>query len=225
MTTADSLTLKAKDGHVFSAYRARPAGEPLAGLVVVQEIFGVNRHIRRVADRWAEAGYLTLAPALFDRIERGLELTYDAAGVERGRAVRGGVSNDQALADIGAAIDWLAAQKLKVFVIGFCWGGTLAWLSAARLPISGVSSFYGGGIGDLAAKEKPKTPIQLHFGEKDSYIPETHRAAARAGAPGADCFVYPADHGFCCDERSSYDAPSAALSFARSQIFFQSYLK
>lgn len=225
MNPADSLTLKAKDGHVFAAYRARPAGEPLAGLVVVQEIFGVNRHIRSVADSWAKAGYLTLAPALFDRVERGLELTYDGAGVERGRAVRGGVSYDQALADIGAAVEWLAAQKLKVFVIGFCWGGTLAWLSAARLPIAGASSFYGGGIGDLAATEKPKAPIQTHFGEKDAYIPEAHRAAARAAAPGADCFVYPADHGFCCDERDSYDGPSTALSTARSQLFFQSHLK
>lgn len=225
LTAADSLRLAAADGHRFAAYRSRPrAGTPKGGLVVIQEIFGTNRHIRNVADSWAAQGYLCLAPGLFDRIEPGLEYGYDPKGIETGRAARGKVANEQALADIGAAVSWLKGEGLPVAVMGFCWGGLLSWLSAATLPIAGAVSFYGGGIEGQADAFKPKTPIQLHYGLQDGYIGPEARAKARAAAPKAEYFEYPADHGFCCDERGSYHADSAAVSRGHAQDFLHRVL-
>lgn len=215
-TVADSLRLAAEDGHRFFAYRSQPKeGKPRGGLVVIQEIFGVNRHIRQLADSYAAAGYLTLAPALFDRIEPGLEYGYDSKGIATGRSGKEKVGNEKALADIGAAVNWLAGEGLPVAAVGFCWGGLLAWLAAARLPLAGAAAFYGGGIEKVAAANPPKAPIQLHYGLKDGYIDEAARAAARAAAPAAEYFEYPADHGFCCDERGSHHAESAALGRVR----------
>ncbi len=225
LTAADSLRLAAADGHRFATYRSRPKeGALKGGLVVIQEIFGTNRHIRSVADSYAAEGYLCLAPGLFDRIEPGLEYGYDAKGIETGRACRGKISNEQALADIAAAVGWLKGEGLPVAVMGFCWGGLLAWLSSAELPIAGAVSFYGGGIEGQAAKHPPKTPIQLHYGLQDGYIGPDARAAARAAAPKAEYFEYPADHGFCCDERGSYHAESAATARGHVQDFLHRVL-
>lgn len=213
LTNADSLRLAAADGHRFAAYRSRPKeGKPKGGLVVIQEIFGANRHIRGVADAYAAEGYLCLAPSLFDRIEPGLEYGYDPKGIETGRACRQKISNEQALADIGAAVSWLKGEGLPVAVVGFCWGGLLAWLAAAELPIAGAASFYGGGIENHAAKHRPKSPLQLHYGLKDGYIDSAARTTARTNAPQAEYFEYEADHGFCCDERGSWHAESAATA-------------
>jgi len=215
-TIADAIRLTAKDGHSFAAYCSKPAGKaPRGGVVVVQEIFGVNRHIRSVADRYAAQGYLCLAPALFERVEPGMEMTYDADGIAFGRETRGKVSFDQGLADMGAAVDWLKQQGHAVGLMGFCWGGALTWMAACHLPIAAAASFYGGGIENLAGANRPKVPLQLHYGLKDAYIPAAARDAARAAAPKAEYYEYDADHGFCCDERGSYDAPSCKQAEAR----------
>ncbi|MEO1194274.1 MAG: dienelactone hydrolase family protein [Pseudomonadota bacterium] len=224
-TYADSLRLAANDNHAFTCYRARQrVGQPRAGLVLLQEIFGVNRHIRAAADRYAASGLLVLAPALFERIEPGLELTYQSDDVVRGRACKVQVPYDQASEDIAACVQWLVQQDLKVGVVGFCWGGDLAWLSA-RLPgVTASVAFYGGGIGTLAPDNPPKVPLQLHFGLEDKGIPESARRAAYQAAPEAEVFEYPADHGFCCDERGSYHAEAAEAAWERARAFFARHL-
>jgi carboxymethylenebutenolidase len=227
-THADALRLTSADGHSFACYRARPAkGEHAerqrGGVVVIQEIFGVNRHIRGVADRYAEQGYLVLAPAVFERVEPGMEFGYDQQSIEAGRAVRGKIDNKDAVADVGAAVAWLGKQGLKVGVVGYCWGGLLTWLSAARLPIAAASSYYGGGIENNVA-DQPKVPIQLHYGLKDAYIPDAARKAARGAAPKAEYFEYDADHGFCCDERGSFHAESCRTATARTLDFFHRHV-
>ncbi len=224
-TLADTLRLASADNHAFTSYRSRQGvGEPRAGLVVMQEIFGVNRHIRATADRFAESGLLVLAPAAFDRIEPGIELTYQEDGIARGRELKAKVPYDQATEDVAACVDWLKRQGLKVGVIGFCWGGDLAFLSA-RLPgVSASVAFYGGGIGNLAADNPPRAPLQMHFGLEDAAIPESARQKAYAAAPEAEVFEYPAGHGFCCDERGSYHAEAAAASWERARAFFARHL-
>ena len=165
------VTLKAADGHELSAYVARPAGEPVAGLVVVQEIFGVNPHIRSVADGYAKDGFLAVAPALFDRIERGVELGYEGADRERAMTFIPKLDVEKSLADIAAAMDFAAtATSKKVGVIGYCFGGTLAWVAAARLHPAAAIGYYGGRIGNYAG-EAVTAPVMLHFGKQDAHIP------------------------------------------------------
>lgn len=217
-TIADTLQLTAADGHSFAVYRSVPAeGTPRGALVVVQEIFGINRHIRNVADRFAALGYVAMAPALFDRLGPQIELTYKPDGIARGRELKGKVPNDKALADIAATLDHLKAEGHKVGLIGFCWGGALAFLAASNLPLDAVGSFYGGGIENLVADNKPKVPLQLHYGLKDQGIPEAARQAARGAAPQAEYFEYDADHGFCCDERGTYHQASCEEAMKRVQ--------
>jgi|KBSMisStandDraft_5_1062788.scaffolds.fasta_scaffold40853_5 carboxymethylenebutenolidase len=211
-------TLQAADGHRLAAYRAVPAGKPRGALVVVQEIFGVNSHIRAVADGYAADGWLAIAPAMFDRVERGIELGYTPADIERGRELKGGCSNDHALLDIAAAVDTVRSAG-KVAVIGYCWGGTLAWLAACRQPgLSAAVSYYGGGIGELIDLT-PRCPVLAHFGERDASIPLTVPEALRKAHPEVEIHIYPAGHGFNCDQRGSFDAPSAKLARERSLAF------
>jgi len=211
-------TLQAADGHRLAAYRAVPAGKPRGALVVVQEIFGVNSHIRAVADGYAADGWLAIAPAMFDRVERGIELGYTPADIERGRELKGGCSNDPALLDIAAAVDTVRSAG-KVAVIGYCWGGTLAWLAACRQPgLSAAVSYYGGGIGELIDLT-PRCPVLAHFGERDASIPLTVPEALRKAHPEVEIHIYPAGHGFNCDQRGSFDAPSAKLARERSLAF------
>ena len=211
-------TLQAADGHRFDAYRALPAGKPRGALVVIQEIFGVNSHIRAVADGYAADGWLAIAPAMFDRVERGIELGYTPADIERGRELKGGCSNDHALLDIAAAVDTVRSAG-KVAVIGYCWGGTLAWLAACRQPgLSAAVSYYGGGIGELIDLT-PRCPVLAHFGERDASIPLTVPEALRKAHPEVEIHIYPAGHGFNCDQRGSFDAPSAKLARERSLAF------
>lgn len=214
-----NINLTAKDGATIGAYRSAPADEPRGGMVVLQEIFGVNHHIRAVADRYAAAGYLAIAPALFDRVEPGVELGYGQADRPRAMEIRGKTKLEETLADIEAALA-LAAAGGSVGVVGYCWGGTLAWAAATRLSgISAAVGYYGGGIAGML-NEQPRAPVMLHFGERDKHIPLSDVEKIRAAHPEIPVFVYPADHGFNCDERESYDAASAKEAQARTFAFF-----
>jgi carboxymethylenebutenolidase len=216
------VTLKAEDGHSFSAYRAAPAGKPKGGLVVIQEIFGVNRHMRSVTDRFAADGYAALAPALFDRVERNVDVGYDEAGMSKGRSVRQRLTYDQAMLDATAAVAHLQRSG-KVGIVGYCWGGNIAWLAGCRLPVAAAVGYYGGDIANLL-NETPKAPVMLHFGEKDQHIPATAVARIRAAAPTVPVHTYPAGHGFNCDERKDYDAASAAEARDRTLAFFATHI-
>ena len=215
----ENINLTAKDGVTIGAYRSAPGDEPKGGMVVLQEIFGVNHHIRAVADRYAAAGYLAIAPALFDRVEPGVELGYGEADRPRAMEIRGKTKLEETLADIEAAVA-LAAAGGSVGVVGYCWGGTLAWAAATRLSgISAAVGYYGGGIAGML-NEQPRAPVMLHFGERDKHIPLSDVEKIKAAHPEIPVFIYPADHGFNCDERESYDAASAKEAQARTFAFF-----
>jgi carboxymethylenebutenolidase len=216
----ETIDLVCEDGVTISAWRARPNGKPRGGMVVLQEIFGVNHHIRTVADRYAAEGYLAIAPALFNRVEAGVELGYD--GVDRPRAMdmRGRTKIEDTMLDIAAAIA-VAAEGGKVGVVGYCWGGTLAWAAAAHLSgLAAAVGYYGGGIA-AQLSTAPRVPVMLHFGAKDKSIPLTAVEAIRTAFPAVPVYVYDADHGFNCDERSAYDPPSAATARVRTLEFFE----
>lgn len=219
---SETVELKAADGHGFSAYRAGTKGASRA-LVVVQEIFGVNGHIRSVCDRFAAEGYAVIAPALFDRVRPGVELGYTPDDVARGRDLRAEVSDAAVLHDIEAAA--AALGGLPRGIVGYCWGGTVAWWGATRAAGFGAAvGWYGGGIA-ATRDETPRCPVQLHFGEKDGGIPLTDVDAIRAAQPGVEVFVYPgAGHGFGCDERGSFDADAAALAQKRTLAFLAEHV-
>ena len=215
-----TLELTAADGHRFAAYRADPPGKPRGGIVVVQEIFGVNSHIRGVADGFAADGYVAIAPALFDRVERGLDIGYSQPEIERGRALMQKMSIDDALKDVTVALKAIASAG-KIGIVGYCWGGTVAWVSAAKLDGLACSApYYGGGI--LANKDlKPRCPVMLHFGETDQAIPIGDVRAWLATRPELAAHIYGAGHGFNCDQRGSYHAESAKLARERTLGFFR----
>ena len=218
------IKLKAQDGHELDAYLAEPKGRPRGGIVVVQEIFGVNSHIKKVSDGWAADGYVALAPALFDRVERGVETGYGPGDIQRGRELRGKISTDDAVRDVRAAVRELARAGLRVGVVGYCWGGTMAWLAATRIEgLAGTVGYYGGGIADTA-EESPRCPVMLHFGETDASIPKEHYEKVRRLHPALPVHVYPAGHGFSCDERGSYEERSARLARERTLAFFRQHV-
>jgi carboxymethylenebutenolidase len=213
----ETVKLTADDGHSFDAYVARPAEQPKAGLVIVQEIFGVNVHIRAVADGFAKDGYLAVAPALFDRHKPGIELGYDSADVAKGREIRGTIAWDDALRDIDAALG-LVTSAGKVGVVGYCWGGSVAWLAATRLKPAAAVCYYGGNVYEFRG-EQPNCPVQFHFGEQDTGIPMDQVKAVAAAHPDQELHTYPAGHGFNCDLRGSYHAESAKLARERTLTF------
>jgi carboxymethylenebutenolidase len=219
----EMITLTAADGHTLSAWRTGPADAARA-LVVVQEIFGVNQHMRNVCARFAAAGYAVIAPALFDRTARGVELGYTADDVARGRALRAEVPEAGTVADIEAAAKALPAGARRG-IVGYCWGGTVAWWGATRTPLFAASAcWYGGGIAGTRT-EVPHCPVQMHFGEKDASIPMADVEAIRAAQPGVEVFVYAgAQHGFGCDERASFSKPDADLAQQRTLAFFAKHL-
>jgi carboxymethylenebutenolidase len=219
------VKLKAADGHELSAYVARPSGKPLAGLVVVQEIFGVNSHIRSVADGYARDGFLAVAPAIFDRIERGVELGYDGADLQTAMSFIPKLDPDKALVDIAAAMEFAASETgKKVGVIGYCFGGTLAWVAAARLHPAVAVGYYGGRIGNYA-NEKLTAPVMLHFGKQDAHIPPEEVAKVQAAHPEVEIYWYDAGHGFNCDARASFEPVSAGEARERSLKFLRKHLE
>ena len=221
----EMVTLHATDGHELGAYVAKPEGTPKAALVVVQEAFGVNHHIRSVTDRFAGEGYLAVAPALFDRYERGFEAGYDAAGMERGMAVVSKLNMDWAQADVLAAVEYARDEyKTRVGVVGFCLGGFLAWMAALHMPVSVAVGYYGGYIVRFKDAE-PKAPVMLHFGGDDDHIPQSDVQAIEAAHPKVPVFVYDgAGHGFSCDERASYNEAAAKQAWGRTLGFLKEHL-
>ncbi len=213
------MELTASDGHKFSAYKAAPPGDPKAGLVVIQEIFGVNSHIQDVCDRYAEQGYLAIAPALFDRISPNITLNYESEDVTQGIEYKMQISDEQALLDIDAARAAIASAG-PVYVVGYCWGGSLAYLSACRLPdFNKAVGYYGGQVAQHI-DEAPQIPVMLHFGDQDASIPLKSVDEVMTKRPGIPVYIYQAGHGFNCDQRGSYDTASAKLALDRTLEFF-----
>ena len=219
-----SATLHASDRHTLSAYVARPAGQPLAGLVIIQEIFGVNAHIRSVADGYAKDGFLAVAPALFDRIRPGIELGYEDADAQTAMNLMPKLDAEKAVIDVAAAIDYAAKETgKKVGVVGYCWGGSIAWLAATRLHPDASVGYYGGQIGKYAA-EKPICPVMLHFGRQDAHIPPAVAEAVHAANPCVEIYWYDAGHAFNCDARPSYNAAAAKEARERTLSFLKTHL-
>jgi len=214
------IELTAGDGFRLSAWRADPVGTPRGAIVVAQEIFGVNSHIRSVCEGFAADGYIAIAPALFDRHEPGVDIGYTPEDVAKGRALKALAGIDTALQDVAAARDAVAASG-KVAVVGYCWGGYVAWMAAARLPgFACAIAYYGGGILDAAA-EVPRCPLMGHFGERDGGIPVAGVRELMTKHPQAEIFIYAADHGFNCDQRAAYDAAAAKLARERTLQFLR----
>jgi carboxymethylenebutenolidase len=221
---SEQVKLEASDSHELDAYVAHPEGEPVAGLVVVQEIFGVNRHIRSVADDYAKQGFLAVAPALFDRYQRGLELGYEGEDMQKARSLISRLNLDHALKDTAAALDYTRKQtEKKIGVIGYCFGGTVAWLAATRLGVNTAVGYYGGQIAKFA-DEHPKAPVMLHFGKLDQHIPKESVDTVQAANPEVLVFWYDAGHGFNCNDRASYNAQAAKLAKERSLEFLKKHL-
>ncbi len=221
----DYRTLTAADGHSFGAYVATPEATPKAALVVVQEIFGVNEHIRSVADGFAAQGYLAVAPALFDRYQQDVQLGYSGEDWKTAMSFMPNFNMDWAVADTEAAVTYARDEyKTEVGVVGYCLGGSIAWLSAAKLPITAAVGYYGGFIAKFL-DQAPKCPILLHFGEKDDHISPEDVAKIKAAYPAVPVYTYDAGHGFNCDARESYDAPSARLALERTLSFFAEHLQ
>ncbi|MGY8905480.1 MAG: dienelactone hydrolase family protein [Burkholderiales bacterium] len=220
------IELKSADGASIPAYVAQPAGAPKGAVVVIQEIFGVNSHIRSVADAYAASGYLAVAPALFARIKPGVELGYSPDDIQVGFALKSQMEAMQgkALDDIQAAINH-AAQAGRVGIVGYCWGGLLSWRAACELDgLSAAAPYYGGGLTDEAERE-PRCPVLCHFAEDDSYIPLPGVAAFQAAHPEVRVHIYPGvHHGFNCEQRGSYNEAAARLALERSQAFFAQHL-
>ena len=215
--------LSAGDGFHLAAYRAEPDGPPRGGLVVIQEIFGVNSHIRAVCDGYAGDGYRVIAPALFDRNQKGVDLGYTAADIARGREFKAKAGADAALLDVDAARAAVAAAG-RIGVVGYCWGGLITWLAACRLKgfACGVP-YYGGGMLDVGA-EQPRCPVIAHFGERDAVIPVAGVRAFADAHPDVGVYIYAADHGFNCDQRGSYDAAAATLARQRTLDFLRRHV-
>lgn len=205
----------------IGAYLAEPAGTPRGAVVVIQEIFGVNAHIRDVADRIAAAGYTAIAPALFDSVKPGVELGYDAEGMREGVALKAQVSFERAVQDVAAAARRVAAAG-KVGTVGFCWGGSVAYAAAIELGLPGAS-YYGGSNTQLVGKSA-RAPLIFHYGLKDTHITAADRAAVATANPDASVYEYEADHGFNCDHRGAYDAASAAMAWQRTLAFFAEHV-
>ncbi len=222
------VNLRSADGQTVPAYVAKPATPPKGGVVVLQEIFGVNSHIRAVADGYAAAGYLAVAPSTFHRVKAGVELGYTEADMQAGFALKTAVEAlpaPGAMADIQAAIDH-AAQAGKVGLVGYCWGGLLTWRSACTLQgLSAAAPYYGGGMTTPEeTARQPRVPVLAHFADDDKWIPlDTVHAFAKA-QPKVEVHIYPGHHGFNCDQRGSYDAGAASLARQRTLDFFARHL-
>ncbi len=217
--------IRSRDGFALGAYQSVPARDARGAVVVIQEIFGVNQHIREVTDGYARDGYYAIAPQIFDRVERDVELGYQEADMGRGIELSfQKLDHELAMQDLQAAVD-AAARHGKVGVVGYCFGGLLTWRAACGLEgVAAAVAYYGGGIAREVDRQ-PRCPVMMHFGERDAHIPMKDVDAIKAAQPDARIFVYPADHGFNCDHRSSYDAESAAIAKQRTLEFFAEHLQ
>ncbi|MCD7107773.1 dienelactone hydrolase family protein [Rhizobium sp. DKSPLA3] len=212
------IQLTAGDGVTIDAYKAEPEGPPRGGVVVLQEIFGVNAHIKRVADRFAREGYLVIAPALFDRVEHGVELGYAAEEFPAAVGLVQRVDHAKTPLDVAAAVT-AASEGGKVAVVGYCWGGSLAYQAACSTDgVAAAVGYYGGNIAK-SLDRRPTVPVMLHLGERDDHIPMSDVAAIKAALPDVPIFTYDAGHGFNCDARASFDEPSAAKALERTLAF------
>ncbi len=218
---SETIRLSAADGHQIDGWLARPAGRPRGGLVVLQEIFGVNRHMRRVTESLAAAGYLALAPALFDRVRPGVDIGYDQ--LQAGRDIVTLLDRANTVRDMSAAVAALR-EAGRVGAIGYCWGGALADLAACRCGIDAAVSYYGRHTATWLELE-PECPVMYHFGKLDPFIPSETVAAIRSGRPRGIFHVYDAaGHGFNCDERHEFHAESAALALHRTLEFLRRHV-
>jgi carboxymethylenebutenolidase len=218
-----TIEITAADGHKLLAYRAEPVGRPKGGLIVAMEIFGVNSHIRSVADGYAADGYLAIAPALFDRAQRGYETGYSEDEIQRGIAMIAKVNLDDTMKDVAAARENVSAAG-KVGIVGYCWGGTVAWKAAANAAgLHCAVPYYGGGIPGLIGL-KPRCPVMFHWGEADASIPLDKAKAFAAAHADQTHHFYAAGHGFNCDQRGSFDAEAARLARRRTLEFFAKHL-
>ena len=221
------VQLKAEDGKELSAYVVRPEGEPRAALVIVQEIFGVNQQIQKAAEEWASHGFLCIAPAMFDRLQKDVKLEYNQADFETGYGLMQQFSEglmDQTK-DVKAAVDWLRSETDKpVGVVGYCFGGTMAWLSATRLKVEAAAGYYGGSIANFL-NEEPQCPVILHFGADDAYISTETRDTIQTAHPEVPMFVYEnAGHAFARSvDPTHYSAEAATLANKRTLLFLEQH--
>jgi carboxymethylenebutenolidase len=220
-----TIDITASDGHRLSAYVAEPEGRAMGALVMLQEFFGVNAHIRAMADRYARDGFYTIAPAIFDRVERNVELGYDPAGMQKGRELRARLDLDQTMLDVQAAID-AATPYGAVATLGYCWGGSLAYLAAARLKgVACAIGYYGAQIAGHA-NETLHAPVLLHFAEHDEYIPLSDVEKIRAAHPEVEIHLYSGtEHGFSCNDRKFYQPEAAALARKRSLAYLNQHAR
>lgn len=236
--TGQAVILPTPDGFSLPAWVAMPEGAPRGAVVVLQEIFGVNSHIRAVTERFAARGFAAIAPALFHRLEpdvlsdmgMGVELGYTSADMQAGIALKARAeaqADDRVQVDIRTAVDWMAAHTgQKVGVVGFCWGGLRAWRAACALPqLSAAVCYYGGGMtGEHERSQQALCPVMAHFGRADAHISVDSVLAFDQAQPDAEVFLYDADHGFNCDQRASYDEASARVARDRTLAFFDEHL-
>ena len=219
---ADFINMKTKDGFMLSLYEAKPTGPAKAGIVILQEIFGVNKHIQEVCEHYASQGFHVLAPCLFDRAETGISLAYDDEGKEKGRAYKNKVQ-DFAISDISDSLA-LFPQTLPKIVIGYCWGGSLAWhMACAHDGLAGAISYYGGELPSHKDKQA-KCPVQTHFGEQDATIPMDGVHDFIAAQPHHDHYIYDAGHGFNCDHRAQYNKEASQQAASSVTLFLNKIL-
>ncbi len=210
--------LMARDGHEFDAWLTPAQGRPRGAIVVLQEIFGVNAHIRAVTDSFAAEGYVAIAPSLFDRVRRNVDLGYGTQELEQGRGYVAQIKEEELLRDLQACIN-VVKHAGAVGVVGYCWGGSLAYLAACELPVRAAVSYYGTRTLQMLDRQ-PRVPVQYHFGELDKSLPPDAIEKIRAAHPQGEYFTYPADHGFNCDHRAAFDAAAAQLARGRTLAFF-----
>lgn len=218
----ENVRLTAADGHDLGAYRTDPAANAKGGIVVIQEIFGVNSHVRDVCDHLAQQGYVALAPALFDRITPGIELGYTEDDLHDGFGYMQEVGNETPMLDIQSAADALKSEG-KVGAIGFCWGGQLAWLTSKTVDVDCSVGYYGVAVHDTLEPE-PKCPMLLHFADNDVFVPPEAAEQVRKAYPEMPIYNYPANHGFNCDQRPDFHEPSARQAMERTLAFFAEQL-
>ena len=219
-----NLTLTADDNHCFGAYRAAPVGRAKGGIIVIQEIFGVNEHIRQICDGFAADGYVAIAPALFDRSDsKDCQLGYTPDDIAAGREIMQTFSWDLCMTDIQAVVDVMKTENLRVGTVGYCWGGSISYLCSTRLPVQASVVYYGGQIMPYI-DEKEGCPLLMHFGEHDAGIPLENVNSIGEAHPDAVVHIYDADHGFNCDHRVQYNEFAAVLARTRSMELFDQHL-